>query len=215
MFEELQKLVIKGNEEGCMQLTKKYLNEGSNPADIIKEGLLLGMSEVGKRFKAYEMYLPEVIMSANAMKKSMDIVKPLIAESDMPSMGKVIIATIQGDLHDIGKNLVTMMLEGAGFEITDLGVDVPVDKILDAINKGDVKLVGISALLTTTMMALEPAVKKIHENNSDIKVMIGGAPLTQDFADKIGADGFAPDALRAIELSKKLLDLSAGALKGE
>ena len=214
MFEELQKLVIEGNEEDCMQLTKKYLDEGSNPANIIKEGLLLGMCEVGKRFKAYEMYLPEVIMSANAMKKSTDIVKPLIAETDLPSMGKVIIATIQGDLHDIGKNLVSMMLEGAGFEIIDLGVDVPVDKILDAINKDDVELVGISALLTTTMMGLESAVKKIHENNSDVNVMVGGAPLTQDFADKIGADGFAPDALRAIELSKKLLGLTAGALKG-
>lgn len=215
MFEELQKLVIEGNEEDCMQLTKKYLDEGSNPADIIKEGLLSGMNEVGKRFKAYEMYLPEVIMSANAMKKSMEIVKPLIAETDLPSMGKVIIATIQGDLHDIGKNLVLMMLEGAGFEVIDLGIDVPVDKILDTIEKDDVKLVGISALLTTTMMALEPAVQRIHENKSDVKVMIGGAPLTQDFADKIGADGFAPDALRAIELSKKLLGLTAGALKGE
>lgn len=205
MFEELQKSVIEGNQENCIKLTKKYLDEGSNPADIIKEGLLSGMNEVGKRFRAYEMYLPEVIMSADAMKKSMNLVKPLIAETDLPSMGKVIIATIQGDLHDIGKNLVSMMLEGAGFEVIDLGVDVPVDKILDVIKKDDVKLVGISALLTTTMMGLEPAVKKIHENNSDVNVMVGGAPLTQDFADKTGADGFAPDALRAIELSKRLL----------
>ena len=205
MFEDLQKAVIEGSEEEGLDLTNKYLKEGNKPEDIIKEGLVASMNVVGTRFKAYEMYLPEVIMSANAMKKSMEIVKPLIAEGDIPSMGKVIIATIEGDLHDIGKNLVSMMLEGAGYELIDLGVDVPVDKIMQVIDENDVKLVGISALLTTTMMALESAIKRIRGEKLDVKVMVGGAPLTQDFADKIGANGFAPDALRAIELAKKLL----------
>jgi len=151
------------------------------------------------------MYLPEVMMSANVMKKSMAILKPLISESEMPSMGKIIMATVRGDLHDIGKNLVSMMLEGAGFEIINLGVDVPVDRIIEEIEKSKAGVVGISALLTTSMMAMEPAIKKIKDKNSKVRVMVGGAPITQEFADKIGADGFAPDALRAIDLAKRLV----------
>ena len=205
MFEEISRAVIEGNDEECIKLTQKYLDEGEKPVSIIKDGLVAGMNVVGKRFKAYEMYLPEVMMSANAMKKSMAILKPLISESEMPSMGKIIMATVRGDLHDIGKNLVSMMLEGAGFEIIDLGVDVPVDRIIEEIEKSKAGVVGISALLTTSMMAMEPAIKKIKDKNSNVKVMVGGAPITQEFADKIGADGFAPDALRAIDLAKRLV----------
>ena len=205
MLEDLQDAVIAGDDEGGLNLTNKYLKEGKKPEDIIKEGLVSGMNVVGKRFKAYEMYLPEVIMSANAMKKSMEVLKPLISESSVSSMGKIVIATIEGDLHDIGKNLVSMMLEGAGFEIIDLGVDVPISKIADAVADNRAKLVGISALLTTTMLAMEPAIKEIKKRDSSINVMVGGAPLTIDFSEKIGADGFAPDALRAIDLAKKLL----------
>jgi 5-methyltetrahydrofolate--homocysteine methyltransferase len=153
------------------------------------------------------MYLPEVIMSANSMKKSMEVLKPLISEASVSSMGKIVIATIEGDLHDIGKNLVSMMLEGAGFEIIDLGVDVPISKIADAAVENGAKLVGISALLTTTMLAMEPAIKEIKKRDNSINVMVGGAPLTIDFSEKIGADGFAPDALRTIDLAKKLLDV--------
>ena len=207
MFEELQDAVIKGDDEQGLNLTNSYLKEGSKPEDIIKEGLVAGMNVVGKRFKAYEMYLPEVIMSANAMKKSMEVLKPLISESNVASMGKIVIATIEGDLHDIGKNLVSMMLEGAGFEIIDLGVDVPIGKIADSAVENGAKLVGISALLTTTMLAMEPAIKEIKKRDNSINVMVGGAPLTIDFSEKIGADGFAPDALRAIDLSKKLLGI--------
>ncbi len=206
MFEDLQKAVIEGNEEEGLALTNKYLKDGNKAEDIIKEGLVTGMNVVGTRFKAYEMYLPEVIMSANAMKKSMEVLKPLIAEGSVTSLGKIVIATIEGDLHDIGKNLVSMMLEGAGFELIDLGVDVPIGKIADAAVNNNAKLVAISALLTTTMMAMEPAIKEIKRRDSGIKVMVGGAPLTIDFAEKAGADGFAPDALRAIDLAKKLLN---------
>jgi methylmalonyl-CoA mutase cobalamin-binding domain/chain len=207
MFEDLQDAVIEGNDEEGLNLTNKYLKEGSKPEDIIKEGLVAGMNVVGKRFKAYEMYLPEVIMSANSMKKSMEVLKPLISEASVSSMGKIVIATIEGDLHDIGKNLVSMMLEGAGFEIIDLGVDVPISKIADAAVENGAKLVGISALLTTTMLAMEPAIKEIKKRDNSINVMVGGAPLTIDFSEKIGADGFAPDALRTIDLAKKLLDV--------
>lgn len=207
MFEDLQKAVFEGNEEESLNLTTKYLKEGKKPEEIIKEGLVAGMNVVGVRFKAYEMYLPEVIMSANAMKKSMEILKPLIAEANVASMGKILIATIEGDMHDIGKNLVLMMLEGAGFEMVDLGVDVPIAKIADEAAKNGVQLVGISALLTTTMLAMEHAIKEIKKRDPKIKVMVGGAPLTIEFAEKIGADGFAPDALRAIDLAKNLLNI--------
>ena len=207
MFEDLQKAVFEGNEEESLNLTTKYLKEGKKPEEIIKEGLVAGMNVVGVRFKAYEMYLPEVIMSANVMKKSMEVLKPLIAEANVASMGKILIATIEGDMHDIGKNLVLMMLEGAGFEMVDLGVDVPIAKIADEAAKNGVQLVGISALLTTTMLAMEHAIKEIKKRDPKIKVMVGGAPLTIEFAEKIGADGFAPDALRAIDLAKNLLNI--------
>jgi methylmalonyl-CoA mutase cobalamin-binding domain/chain len=141
------------------------------------------------------------------MKKSMELLKPLIAEANVASMGKILIATIQGDMHDIGKNLVLMMLEGAGFEMVDLGVDVPIAKIADEAAKNGVQMVGISALLTTTMLAMEHAIKEIKKRDPKIKVMVGGAPLTIEFAEKIGADGFAPDALRAIDLAKNLLNI--------
>ncbi len=207
MFEDLQKAVIEGVNGESVKLTRKYLDDGEKPENIIKEGLVKGMNVVGVRFKAYEMYLPEVIMSANTMKKSMALLKPLVSESDMPSKGKIIMATIEGDLHDIGKSLVSMMLEGAGFEIINLGVDVPVDKIIEEIEKSKTDVVGISALLTTTMMAMGPATKKIKGKNSKVRVMVGGAPITQEFADKIGADGFAPDALRAIDLAERLMSI--------
>ncbi len=206
MFEDLQKAIMEGNGDESLKITNNYLNSGEKPEKIINEGLVAGMNEVGVRFKAFKMYLPEVIMSANAMKKSMEVLKSLISEGDMPSMGKVIMATVEGDLHDIGKNLVSMMLEGAGFDVIDLGVDVAIDKMIEAIDKNGAQVVGISALLTTTMAAMEPAVKRIHDDKPNVKVMVGGAPITQDFADKIGADGFAADALSAIDLARRLID---------
>ena len=178
------------------------------PYDILTKALVEGMRIVGVDFRDGILFVPEVLMSANSMKKSMEVLKPLISEGNAASMGKIVIATIQGDLHDIGKNLVSMMLEGAGFELIDLGVDAPIGKIADAAVKNGAKLVGISALLTTTMLAMEHAIKEIKKRDSSISVMVGGAPLTIDFSEKIGADGFAPDALRAIDLAKKLLDVN-------
>ncbi len=205
MFEELQKAVLEGKEDMSLKMTKELLDKGEKPESIIKDGLIMGMSEVGKRFKAYEMYLPEVILSANTMKKSMEILKPMISEGDITSMGKVVTATIEGDLHDIGKNLVSMMLEGAGYEVIDLGVDISPNKIIEELSGNNTQLVGISAMLTTTMIALEPTIKEIHNKYPKTKVMVGGAPITEEYAKQIGADGFAPDALRAVDLAERLM----------
>ncbi|HEB31010.1 MAG TPA: cobalamin-binding protein [Spirochaetes bacterium] len=204
MYEELKELIIVGDEDKAKEFTQKILSEGKNADEILKGGLVAGMDVVGQRFKEYEMYLPEVIMSATAMKTSMEVLKPHLSKSGASSMGTVVIGTIEGDVHDIGKNLVSMMLEGAGFKVVDLGVDVQVEKIIEAAEKENADVIGLSALLTTTMLALEPSIKMVKEKISGIKVMVGGSPLTQEFADKVGADGFAPDALRAINLAKKL-----------
>ena len=205
MYEELKELIIVGDEDKAKELTQKFLSEGKSADEILKGGLVAGMDVVGQRFKEYEMYLPEVIMSATTMKTSMELLKPHLSKTEASSMGTVVIGTIEGDVHDIGKNLVTMMLEGAGFKVIDLGVDVQVEKIIEAAEKENADVIGLSALLTTTMLALEPSIKMVKEKISGVKVMVGGSPLTQEFADKVGADGFAPDALRAINLTKKLV----------
>jgi 5-methyltetrahydrofolate--homocysteine methyltransferase len=205
MFDEIKDAIVTGNEEKAKELARSFLDRGIKPVEILKEGLIAGMEIVGQRFKTYDMYLPEVLMSATAMKSTMKLLKPLLSQFEGMYYGKIVMATIEGDVHDIGKNLVSMMLEGAGFEIIDLGVDVPVRKIIETYLKEHADLIGISTLLTTTMMALEDAIKIIRENTPKAKVMVGGAPLTKEFSDKIGADGFAPDALRAIHLAKSLM----------
>ena len=205
MYEELKELIIVGDEDKAKELTQKFLSEGKSADKILKGGLVAGMDVVGQRFKEYEMYLPEVIMSATAMKTSMELLKPHLSKSEASSMGTVLIATVEGDVHDIGKNLVSMMLGGAGFRVMDLGVDVQVEKLIEVAEKENGDVIGLSALLTTTMLALEPSIKMVKDKISSMKVMVGGYPLTQEFADKIGADGFAPDALRAINLTKKLV----------
>lgn len=205
MFDELKDSIITGDEDKAKELTHKFLNEGKAANDILNNGLIAGMNVVGQKFKTYEMYLPEVIMSATAMKSAMDLLKPHLSKSEGASMGKVIMATIEGDVHDIGKNLVSMMLEGAGFEVVDLGVDVAVERIIEAAANESADIIGLSALLTTTMIAMEPAIQIIRKKNSRVKIMVGGSPITKEYADKIKADGFAPDALRAINLAKTLL----------
>lgn len=205
MFEDLKQAIITGDAIKARQQTELFLKEGLKPGEILNAGILPGMDVVGQRFKAYEMYLPEVLMSADAMKKVMELLKPLLSKSEIKSQGKIVIATVEGDLHDIGKNLVAMMLEGAGFEVVDLGVDIPIPKIIEEAKKNDVDIIAASALLTTTMLALELVVKEARKNYKKAKVIVGGAPITNDFANKIGADGFAPDALRAVDLVKRLL----------
>ncbi|MDK2986131.1 MAG: hypothetical protein PWQ96_1775, partial [Clostridia bacterium] len=185
----------------------KAIDEGVEAIDIINEGLIPGMTVVGTRFKAGEMFVPEVLMSARAMQGGMELVKPLIADTDMPSAGTVVLGTVKGDLHDIGKNLVGMMMESAGFKVINMGVDVSAEKFVEAVKEHKPQVVALSALLTTTMLAMKDVIELLKEEGlrDDVKVLVGGAPVSQDFADEIGADGYAPDAASATDLVKSLL----------
>jgi len=181
------------------------LKEGTPAESVINDGLIAGMDLVGARFKKNEVYIPEVLLAARAMKMGMDILKPEIIKAGIKPIGKCLVGTVQGDLHDIGKNLVAMMLKGAGFEVVDLGVDVGPDKFVEQVKTQGVQVVGMSTLLTTTIPAIEKALKAIKDAGVLVKIMIGGAPVTQDYADKIGADGYAADAASAVDLAKNLL----------
>jgi 5-methyltetrahydrofolate--homocysteine methyltransferase len=208
MFEEIQQAVITGNEEQAVKKTQALLDQGADPQKVLKEGLVAGMDVVGARFKAYEMWLPEVILAAKAMKAATALLKPYLEKSGGSlRLGRIVIATVEGDVHDIGKNLVSMMLESAGFEMIDLGVNAKVSAIAEAAVQKQAELVGLSALLTTTMLAMKPAVKAIRAASPQVKVMVGGSPITQEWAREAGADGFAPDALRAINLAKTLMNI--------
>jgi len=173
----------------------------------LDEGLIAGMSVVGKKFQANEFYVPEMLIAARAMKAGMKIIRPILVQKDIKSQGTVVLGTVKGDLHDIGKNLVGMMLEGAGFEVIDLGIDVAPEKFVQTAKEKKAHFIGISALLTTTMVGMKDVVKAVQETGLDgkVKVMIGGAPVTQSYADEIGADGYAPDAASTVDEAKKLV----------
>ncbi|ACI19047.1 cobalamin B12-binding domain-containing protein [Dictyoglomus thermophilum] len=208
-LKEIAEAVIKGNRKKVQELVSKALEDGLSPEEIINNGLLAGMSVVGERFKNNEIFVPEVLVSARAMQAGMDILKPLIAKNPGIIKGKVVIGTVKGDLHDIGKNLVAMMLEGAGYQVFDLGIDVPPEKFVEAIKEYNPDIVGMSALLTTTMpqMGVTIEVLKKEGVRDKVKVIVGGAPVTETFAKEIGADGYAPDAPSAVELVNQLLGL--------
>jgi 5-methyltetrahydrofolate--homocysteine methyltransferase len=201
----LSEAVITGDQGAAVELTKQALDEGESPETILNKGLIKGMDIIGVRFKNNEVYIPEVLISARAMKMAMEILEPKLVEAGVEPIGKCVIGTIQGDLHDIGKNLVAMMLKGAGFEVTDIGIDAPVEKFIEQAKATGTQIVGMSTLLTTTMPAMEKTLKAIKEAGLTVKVMIGGAPVTQSYADKIGADGYAPDAASAVDMAKSLL----------
>ena len=181
------------------------LKEGTPAESVINDGLIAGMDVVGARFKKNEIYIPEVLLAARAMKMGMDFLEPEIIKAGIKPIGKCLVGTVQGDLHDIGKNLVAMMLKGAGFEVVDLGVDVGPDKFVEQVKTQGVQVVGMSTLLTTTMPGIEKALKAIKDAGVLVKIMIGGAPVTQDYADKIGADGYAADAASAADVAKSLV----------
>lgn len=206
-FEELSQCVISGNQSQVKDITKGMIDAGANPLEIINLGLIAGMTIVGARFKNGEMFVPEVLMSAKAMGAGVELVKPLIAENDMPSIGKVLLGTVKGDLHDIGKNLVGMMLESGGFTVVNLGIDISPEQFVKAVKEQGANILAMSALLTTTMLHMKDTIELLKEEGlrDQVKVIIGGAPISQDFADEVGADGFAPDAASAVELCKKLL----------
>jgi len=197
--------VIKGDQGTAVEITKAALSEGTAPKTVLDEGLIAGMDVVGARFKKNEIYIPEVLIAARAMKMAMEVLEPELVKAGVEPIGKLVIGTVQGDLHDIGKNLVAMMLKGAGFEVIDLGVDVAPEKFVAEAKAHGVQLVGMSALLTTTMPGMEKTIKALQEAGVGVKVMVGGAPVTESFAQKIGAQGFAPDAASAVDTAKSLV----------
>ena len=207
LFGKMSEALIAGNIEEEKKLTQEALGAGTSAGEILNKGLLPGMDIVGQRFKAAEMFIPEVLRSAKTMGAAMEIIRPLLSESDAAGSGTVVIGTMEGDLHDIGKNLVGMMLEGAGFTIVDLGTDVKPQAFVDAVKEHKPKIVGMSALLTTTMPKMGETVNALKEAGirDQIKIMAGGAPVTQDFVDEIGADAYGSNATAAVEKAKILV----------
>jgi 5-methyltetrahydrofolate--homocysteine methyltransferase len=207
LFEELAGNLIKGDAPGTEALTIRALEQGVAPSEVLNKGLIAGMEVVGTKFKNNEFYVPEVLIAARAMKAGMKVLRPKLVESGVKPLGRFVVGTVKGDLHDIGKNLVAMMMEGAGFEVIDLGADVPSEKFIAAIKEKNASVIGMSALLTTTMLQMKDVVATLKANGlkDSVKVIVGGAPLNQSYADEIGADGYAPDAASAVDLVKKLL----------
>jgi len=207
VLEDLKESVIAGNESKVVKYTQQALDEGVDLEEILNTGFIPGMEIVGNMFQANEIYVPEMLMSARAMKAGMKILEPLLTKAGIEPIGKVVIGTVKGDLHDIGKNLVAMMLEGAGFEVIDAGVDITPQKFMDLVKENKPDILCLSALLTTTMGEIKKVIDAFKENGlrDDIKIMVGGAPLTDDYSKEIGADGYSPDAASAVLLAKKLV----------
>ena len=200
MSEALQR----GDAEKVEELVRKALEENLTPKKILEDGLIKGMDIIGAKFKKNEVYVPEVLIAARAMHAGMDILRPKLTEAGVKDIGKVVMGTVKGDLHDIGKNLVEMMLEGAGFNVIDLGVDVSADKYVEAVKDHQPDILAMSALLTTTMIYMGEVIKALNDVGlrNKLKIMVGGAPITQDYADQIGADGYSPDAASAVDKAK-------------
>jgi len=198
----------RGKADKVSELVRQALNEGATPKNILEEGLIHGMSIIGRKFKKNEVYVPEVLIAARAMHAGMDVLKPKLIETGVENIGKVVMGTVQGDLHDIGKNLVEMMLEGAGFEVIDLGTDISTDKFVEAVKEHKPNIIGMSALLTTTMVNMVEVIKALDVAGlrDKVKIMVGGAPITQNYADQIGADGYSPDASSAVDKAKTFLN---------
>ena len=208
---ELSNHIIQGDAKAAETWTQQALAENMDPLEIVNQGLVPGMAVVGEKFKNFEYYVPEVLVAARAMKWSMALLKPLLADRLNTSLGLVVIGTIKGDLHDIGKNLVAMMLEGAGFEVNDLGSDVTPAAFAKAVEEGNADILCLSALLTTTMPMMKATIDHLKENElrQQVKVLVGGAPVNEKYASQIGADGYAPEAASAVERAKALIGVTA------
>lgn len=205
-MDEVFDLVVRGKSKLIAAAVQEALDEGNAAPDVL-DNMIKAMGVVGEKFKNNEIFVPEMLVAARAMKKGVDVLKPHLAGGSAGVAGKMIIGTVAGDLHDIGKNLVAMMIESAGFEVIDLGVDVPVEKFIEAVRENpDVKVVGVSALLTTTMPAMKETVEALNKEDfcKDIKIMVGGAPITPEFAEEIGADAYTADAASAAQVAKSL-----------
>ena len=206
-YERLSTAILEGDAEKAPKLVEKGLKEGLAAKDILDNGLVPGMNEVGVRFKAGDMFVPEVLMSADAMQASLVILRPELVASGAKLIGKIVMGTVKGDLHDIGKNLVGMMCEGAGFEVIDLGFNVEPEKFVDAIKEHQPDIIGMSALLTTTMRAMALTIKAVEEAGlrSEVKIMVGGAPVDAEFAERISADGYGSNGPAGSDLAKKFV----------
>jgi 5-methyltetrahydrofolate--homocysteine methyltransferase len=207
-LEAVFEAVLEGDAESCRSLTEEGIRQGLTPESLLSEALIPAMGEVGARFERQEYYVPEMLVAARAMQAGLNVLRPLLVERNFKPMAKVAIGTVRGDLHDIGKNLVGMMMEGAGLDVVDLGIDTPPERFVEAV-RGGAQVVGMSALLTTTMMNMRSVVQAITEAGlrEQVKVIVGGAPLNVRFAEEIGADGYASDASQAVSLVKGLLNL--------
>ena len=204
---DLSSTVIMGERDEIVDLTEDALDDGLEAQVILNQGLMPGMDHVGREFRAGNMFVPEVLRSARTMQASMDVLRPLLVEAEVKMVGTILLGTVKGDMHDIGKNLVSMMCDGAGFDVIDLGKDVTPEAFVEAVKEHQPDVVGMSALLTTTMRAMEHTIKALQEAGlrDNIKVMIGGAPVTESFSEQIGADGYASNAASAVDLAKEFV----------
>jgi len=208
-FAEIQEHVINGKQDEVRSLTQKLLEDGLSPKEILQEGLIPGMTVVGQRFRDGEYFIPEMLLSARALNAGLDLLKPLLENSDFEPIAKVVVGTVKGDIHDIGKNLVGIMLRGGGFEVIDAGVDVPPARFIELVKETGAQLVGLSALLTTTMPAIKDTIDAFVEAGAreGVKIMVGGAPVTEAWAQQIGADGYARNASLAVDVARGLVGL--------
>jgi len=204
---KLYDAILEGDDKLSFQLTREALDEDADPSDLINQWMIPAMDEVGRRFESQEFFVPEIMMSARAMKAALNLLRPLLAASGAQPTGHVVLGTVKGDLHDIGKNMVGSMLEGAGFEVFDLGIDVPADKFVAAIQKNNPDVLALSTLLTVTMPEMKNIIEALNRAGvrNQVKVIIGGAPVTQGYADEIGADGFGENAGSAVSITRNLL----------
>jgi 5-methyltetrahydrofolate--homocysteine methyltransferase len=207
IYERLSTAILEGNAEKTPKLVNRGLKKGHSPKELLDNGLIVGMDEVGARFKRADMFVPEVLMSADAMSSAMKVLRPLLAESGAEMAGKILMGTVKGDLHDIGKNLVSMMSEGSGFEIVDIGFNAEPEKFVNGIKEHQPHIVGMSAMLTTTMRSMGQTIKAIEEAGlrDQVKILVGGAPVDKEFADRIGADGYGSNAPHGVDVAKQLI----------
>ncbi len=204
---QLKEFVIVGRRKEVTELTQQLIDEGTNPESILYDGLLPGMAVVGDRFEKGEYFIPEMLLAARSLNAGLDLLRPLLTDAQMKPTGKVVLGTVKGDIHDIGKNLVAVMMQGAGFQVIDAGVDVPPERFVELIREHEPDIVGLSALLTTTMPSMEDTMEVLKSENvrDKVKVLIGGAPVTQEYAMRIGADGFGRNATVAAQIAVKLV----------
>ncbi len=211
-LKSIAEAVTEGNAKKVEELTKRAIDEGISVAAILDDGLIAGMGKIGEQFGRGEAFVPELLLAARAMRAGMELLEPLLVGSGLKPIGKVALGTVKGDIHNIGKDLVGIMLKGSGFEIIDLGVDVPPEKFVNVVKEGGVEIVGMSALLTTSMPMMKTTIESLEAAGlrKQIKVMVGGAVVTQNYATKIGADGYAPNAAEAVNKAKELIGLQGG-----